>query len=203
MAFAPGDDFVLIGGHFALEGNARILLRVLPALVHVRKDAGGDALRAAVERIIAEMRDPQPGGFLVAQQNASTMLVLVLRQFLAHGPRRGVGWLYALGDPALARAIASMHDRPAHGWTVQALAEHANMSRTTFAERFRRIVGESPMEYLTRWRMLVAGERLRRSDEPVFAIAKASGYESESAFSAAFKRTMGTSPRAYARGRPG
>src|SRR5262249_27322551 len=152
-----------------------------------------------VERIMEEMRNPQPGGFLVAQQSAYTMLVLVLRMYLAQGERGGVGWLFALANPQIARAMASMDEKPAHGWTVQTLAEEASMSRTTFAEHFRRTVGQSPMEYLTRWRMLVAGDRLLRSEDSVFEIAKAVGYESESAFSAAFKRTMGASPRTYAR----
>lgn len=200
-AFAPGDDFFLIGGHFALEGNAQILLQVLPPFVHLRKEADRASLRGPVERIMEEMRNPQPGGFLIAQQSAYTMLVLVLRMYLAQGERGGIGWLFALANPRIARAIASMHNKPSHGWTVQTLAEEAHMSRTTFAEHFRRTVGESPMEYLTRWRMLVAGDRLLRSHDSVFEIARAVGYESESAFSAAFKRTMGASPRTYARGR--
>lgn len=200
-AFAPGDEFFLIGGHFALEGNAQILLQVLPPFVHLREEADRASLRGPVERIMEEMRNPQPGGFLVAQQSAYTMLVLVLRMYLAQGERGGVGWLFALANPQIARAIASMHEKPSHGWTVQALAEEAHMSRTTFAEHFRRTVGQSPMEYLTRWRMLVAGDRLLRSNDSVSEIARAVGYESESAFSAAFKRTMGASPRTYARGR--
>jgi AraC-like DNA-binding protein len=197
--FAPGDDFFMIGGHFGLEGNGRILLQVLPPLVHLREEADGISLRGPVERILEEMRDPRPGGYLVAQQSAYTMLVLVLRMYLAQGERAGTGWLFALANPQIARAMASMHDRPAHGWTVQTLAEEASMSRTTFAEHFRRTVGESPMEYLTRWRMLVAGDRLRRSNDSVSEIAGSVGYASESAFSAAFKRTMGSSPRTYAR----
>lgn len=198
-SFAPGDDFLLVGGHFALEGNAQPLLRVLPPFIHLQKAADHASLRTHIEQLMAEMKNPQPGGFLIAQQSAYTMLVLVLRMYLALGERAGSGWLFALANPQMARAITSMHEKPGHDWSVQSLAEVAHMSRTTFAEHFRRTVGESPIEYLTRWRMLVAGEQLLRSNASVFEVAKAVGYDSESAFSAAFKRTMGESPRAYAR----
>lgn len=200
-SIAPGDDFLLIGGHFGLEGDAQILLRVLPPLVHLKKGVSEGSLRAPIEQILEEMKTPKPGGLLIAQQSAYTMLVLVLRMYLTRGARAGIGWLFALADPQMARAIASMHERIGQDWTVQKLAETAGMSRTTFSQHFLRTVGESPMAYLTRLRMLVAGDRLRRSSTPVSEIANAVGYESESAFSAAFRRTMGESPRAYARGR--
>ncbi len=98
-------------------------------------------------------------------------------------------------------AINAMHDDPAHRWTLQSLAERAGMSRTTFILKFKETVGTSPMDYLTRWRMLVAGDRLANSTDPISLIARSLGYESESAFSTAFKRTMGCSPRQYCRGR--
>jgi AraC-like DNA-binding protein len=101
----------------------------------------------------------------------------------------------------MSAAITSMHDDPAHGWTIQKLAERVGMSRSTFALKFKQTVGESPMEYLTRWRMLLAGDRLTNSSDTISAIARALGYESESAFSTAFKRVMGCSPRQYSRSR--
>ena len=94
-----------------------------------------------------------------------------------------------------------MHGDPAHRWTLQELAKRAGMSRSTFALKFKETVGASPMEYLTRWRMLLAGDRLTNSTDPISAIALSLGYESESAFSTAFKRVMGCSPRQYSRGR--
>jgi AraC-like DNA-binding protein len=200
-AVTPGDDFFLLGGHFVLGENADLLLGVLPPFVHLRKESDKAELRGAVERMLAELRDPQPGGSLIAQQSAYTMLVLALRLYLAEGERGGVGWLFALADRQIGGAIAAIHDRPSHAWTVQTLAEKVGMSRTTFAERFRRTVGSSPLDYLTRWRMLLAGDRLCHSKDSISVIAEAVGYESESAFSAAFKRTMGASPREYARGR--
>ncbi|MBR8834415.1 MAG: helix-turn-helix transcriptional regulator [Stigonema ocellatum SAG 48.90 = DSM 106950] len=127
------------------------------------------------------------------------MLVQALRLHLASGLRGGVGWLFALADQQMSAAINSMHDDPAHGWTIQKQAECAGMSRSTFALKFKQTVGASPMEYLTRWRMLLAGEKLVNSSSTIFTIALSLGYESESAFSQAFKRVMGCSPRQYGR----
>jgi AraC-like DNA-binding protein len=129
------------------------------------------------------------------------MLVQALRLHLAEGLRGGVGWLFALGDKQMNAAIQSMHDDPAHRWTLQKLAERVGMSRSIFALKFKQTVGTSPMEYLMRWRMLLAGDRLANSSDPISAIALSLGYESESAFSKAFKRIMGCSPRQYSRGR--
>jgi AraC-like DNA-binding protein len=115
--------------------------------------------------------------------------------------RGGVGWLFALADKQMGAAINAMHGDPAQRWTLQDLAERAGMSRSTFALKFKATVGESPMEYLTRWRVLLAGDRLANSGDPISVIARSLGYESESAFSTAFKRVMGCSPRQYGRGR--
>src|ERR1700734_576426 len=101
----------------------------------------------------------------------------------------------------MSAAITCMHDNPAHRWTLQKLAERAGMSRSTFALKFKQTVGTSPLEYLTRWRMLLAGDKLVNSRDAVSAIALSLGYESESAFSKAFKRVMDCSPRQYSRGR--
>ncbi len=98
-------------------------------------------------------------------------------------------------------AITAMHNDPVHRWTLQTLAQFAGMSRSIFALKFKETVGLSPMEYLTRWRMLLAGDRLKSSDDPISAIAVSLGYESESAFRKAFKRVLGCSPRRYRRGR--
>ena len=147
-----------------------------------------------------ELREQRPGASLVAQQLAYMMLVQALRLHLAEGLRGGVGWLFALADKQMNAAITSMHDDPAHRWTLQKLAERAGMSRSIFAVKFKKTVGASPMEYLTRWRMLLAGDRLKNSGDPISVIALSLGYESESAFSKAFKRVMGCSPRQYGRG---
>ena len=200
-----GDDFggggFIVGGHFVLTGgHAEMLLGFLPPIVHIRKESDKAAMRWSLERMKEELRDPQPGGALVTQQLAYMMLVNALRLHLAEGPRGGVGWLFALADTQMRTAISCMHDDPAHCWTLQELAGRAGMSRSIFAQRFKETVGKSPMEYLTRWRMLLAGEKMTSSDEPISVIAQSLGYESESAFGKAFKRVMGCAPRQYRRG---
>src|ERR1700722_2382479 len=197
-----GGECFGIGGYFAFAGrHAGILLGVLPPIVHIRKESDKATLRWCLERIMQELREPQAGGILVAQHLAHMLLVQALRLHMAEGPRGGVGWLFALADKQMSAAINSMHEDPAHRWTLQALAKRAGMSRSTFALKFKQTVGASPMEYLTRWRMLLAGDRLTNSGDPISVIALSLGYESESAFSTAFKRVMEGSPGEDGRGR--
>ncbi|MGB3554890.1 MAG: AraC family transcriptional regulator, partial [Jannaschia sp.] len=113
------------------------------------------------------------------------------------------GWLAALSDPRIAPAVAAMHHDPARTWTVQDLARAAAQSRTSFAVRFRRVTGQTPIEYLTEWRMLIAADRLSRTQASVAKVAADVGYTSESAFGVAFKRVMGRAPRRFARARNG
>jgi AraC-like DNA-binding protein len=200
-AYNGGGDCLVVGGHFALDGaHAQVLLDVLPPIVHVRKEPDKAALRWCLERMRQELRHPQPGSFAVAEHLASIIMVQALRLHLAEAPGAGIGWIFALADKQMRAAITAMHADPGHRWTLQELAEHAGMSRSTFALKFRERVGDSPLEYLTRWRMLLAGDRLAKSGEALSAIALSLGYESESAFSTAFKRVMGCSPRHYSRG---
>lgn len=196
-----GGDCLTIGGHFAFEGrHAEILLGMLPPVVHLRAESDKAAMRWSVERLMQELREPQPGGTLIAQQLAQMMLVQALRLHLKEGRHGGVGWLFALADRQMSAAITAMHAEPARRWTIEALAGLAGMSRSSFAARFRRTVGASPMDYLTRWRMMLAADRLTNSGDAIAALAQAVGYESESAFSTAFKRVIGVAPRRYASG---
>ena len=199
--FNGGGDFFLVGSRFEIAGHrADLLLEMLPPIVHIRNESDQAALRWSVERMMQELRDPQPGNFLVAQHLAHMMLLQALRLHLAQAPKAGGGWLLALADKPLSAALDAIHDDPAHRWTLQELAKLAGMSRSTFALKFKTTVESSPMDYVTRWRMLLAGDRLENSGDPVSAIALSLGYESESAFSTAFKRVMGCSPRQYGRG---
>jgi AraC-like DNA-binding protein len=196
-----GGDALGMGGYFAFAGHhADVLLSVLPVIVHIRKEADKEALRWCLERLMAELREPQPGGWLIAEHLAHMLLVQALRLHMAEGPRGGVGWLFALADRQMGAAIQAMHADPARRWTLQALAEVAVMSRSSFAVKFRETVGASAMDYLTRWRMLLAAERLANSGDPISVIAPSLGYESESAFSTAFKRVMACPPGRYGRG---
>lgn len=197
-----GGDCLMVGGHFNLNGaHGNILVDLLPPIVHVREQKDSVAIHWSLERMMEELREPQPGGFLIAQNLAYQMLVQALRLHLSKGPHGGVGWLFALADRQIGRAITAMHDDPAHRWSLKELAGYVGMSRSAFAQKFKELVGESAMEYLTGWRMLLAGNRLTSSDDPISEIAESLGYQSESAFSAAFKREMGCAPRHYRPGR--
>lgn len=194
------DARYIAGGHFTLTGgHAEILLQSLPPVIHIRREADKAAMRWALERIREELRDPQPGGSLIAQQLAYTMLIQALRLHLADTASARRGWLSALSDKHMSLAIASMHNDPGYPWTLQSLAERVGMSRSVFALRFRETVGATPMEYLVRWRMLLAADRLQNSSDGLYAIARSLGYDSESAFGKAFRRVMGCSPRQYTR----
>lgn len=190
----------IAGGHFALTGgHAEMILQSLPPIVHIRRESDKAAMRWSLERMREELRDLQPGGSLIAQQLAYMMLIQALRLHLADTASAGRGWLSALSDKHMSIAIASMHNDPGYPWTLQLLAERVGMSRSVFALRFRETVGATPMEYLTRWRMLLAADRLKNSSDGLGAITQSLGYESESAFGKAFRRVMGCSPRQYTR----
>jgi AraC-like DNA-binding protein len=197
-----GGDFFCVCSRFAVSGShAHILMEMLPPIVHIRKESDQQALRWAVERMRQEIREQQAGSHLIAQHLAHMMLIQALRMYLDQARDGGSGWLAALADKQLGVAISAIHAEPSRRWTLQELAERACMSRSAFAQKFKDAVGIAPMEYLARWRMLLAADRLENSTEPVSAIALSLGYESESAFSTAFKRTMGDSPRRYGRER--
>ena len=195
-----GDAQYIAGGHFLLTGgHAEMLLQSLPPIVLIRRESDKAAMRWSLERMREELRAPQPGGSLITQQLAYMMLVQALRLHLTDTASAGRGWLSALSDKHMSVAIANMHNAPGHTWTLQSLAERVGMSRSVFALRFRETVGTTPMEYLTRWRMLLAADRLENTSDGLSAIAQSLGYESESAFGKAFRRVMGCSPRQYTR----
>lgn len=196
-----GEDFFLVGGRFDFAPEfSDLLFRSLPPVIHVRGTSDqASVLRWGLDQLATELSDRRPGGFLMSEHLAHIMLVQVLRLHLVEMGQAGAGWFNALGDRQLSRVVGAIHSDPARPWTLQELARTAGMSRSSFAEKFRRLVGTPPMDYLTRWRMLVAGDRLRHTAQSVAAIAQSIGYESESAFSTAFKRVMACSPRQFRR----
>ncbi len=149
--------------------------------------------------MMTEMRAGRPGGTLAARYLTHLMLLQTFRLHLARRASDRVGLLYALADPQLGRAIEAMHAYPAHLWTLAELADRAGLSRSIFAQRFHERIGETPIGYLTRWCMMLARDKLTVGREPLGTIAKARGYESENAFSTAFRRVIGCAPRRYAR----
>lgn len=191
----------LLGGHFIVEGtHATLLLQSLPPIVHIRNEADKAAMRWSLERMKEEVQRKQPGSSLITRQLACMMLVQALRLHMAH--RAATGWLSALADAQIGAALACIHDQPGHPWSLESLAACAGMSRSIFASRFKEAVEITPMEYLGRWRMQLAAERLRNSDCSISEVASTLGYRSESAFGKAFRRVMGCSPRQYTRADP-
>ncbi len=200
QTFNGGGDCCILGGHFLLSGSqAGLLLDALPPIVHLRKESDKAALRWSLDRMRQELYEKQPGSFLIAQHLAHMMLVQALRLYLtdAEQSSANAGWLFALADPQMGAAIGAIHREPARHWTLELLAKDVGMSRSSFAQKFKTMVGASPMEYLTHWRMMLAGDRLAYSSDPVSTVALSLGYASESAFSTAFKRVMNCSPRQY------
>lgn len=194
-----GADTRIIGGSFTFTPGAAAdrLLAALPAVVHVPAGTGSaETLAWALRRIDAELREPLAGE-LVSEHLAMVMFVHVLRVHLARGGT--TGWLAALDDATVAPALRAMHEHPEHAWTVGELAQRAAVSRSTMAARFTRVVGQAPLDYLTSWRIDLAADRLRTTDDTLAVIARATGYGSESALSTAFKRRTGTSPASYRR----
>ena len=200
VALPADSGAYVLGGHFVLNGkHSDLLLHSLPGLVVLRQEASKRIVRWSLDCLGEELRNPQPGGSLIAQQLASILLVHALRSHSQGNNAERAGWLFALSDPAMRTVITCMHSDPGHPWTLQEFANRIGMSRTVFAQRFRERVGMTPMEYLTRWRMMIAADRLRNNRGTVSEIASSVGYEADSAFGRSFKRMWGYSPRQYRR----
>jgi AraC-like DNA-binding protein len=131
------------------------------------------------------------------------LFVEVLRRYADSLPADETGWLAAMRDPAIGRALGALHERPAEAWTLERLGAEAGLSRSGLHERFVELVGQPPMQYLTRWRMQLAAGLLRDTTAKVIDVALRTGYDSEAAFSRAFKREVGVAPGAWRRGRRG
>lgn len=175
---------------------AQHLLRLLPQVIHIdgwHDDAGG-WLQSTLRFIASEAAALKPGGETVITRLADVVVIQAIRSWLENSPDADQGWLAALREPKIGQALALIHRSPARDWTVESLSGAVAMSRSAFSARFTALVGVSPGRYLTDWRMQVARTRLLDSSDPVSVIAGELGYQSEAAFSRAFKRTFDTSP---------
>jgi AraC-like DNA-binding protein len=191
----------MLGGWFQVDAaNARLLVRVLPPVVHVRRgEAGASRLRRLVEWIGEEAETERPGRDLILERLVEVLLVEALRFRTTSTAREERGLLAGLSDAGLARALREIHIDVTRKWTVEALGRAAGMSRAVFAERFTRKVGMPPMQYLLEWRMALAKATLRRERPPLAEVAERVGYQSASAFSTAFTRLTGSPPSEFAR----
>ena len=205
----PGQTCVIICGTFVLdhEGGGW-LLEMLPALIHMRPSDPTtlDFIEGTLRLLDAELAREAKRTSAVIERLTDLLVVHALRHAaLADADSTVHGWLAAVRDDRLGKALALIHASPAGDWTVDKLAARCGMSRTRFYERFTSVVGEPPKRYLARWRANAAADLIRREDLSVAEAADAVGYGSERAFTAAFRRYLGVSPAAYrrqARGAP-
>ena len=191
---------ILHGGRFVFDtANEDLLTGLLPSLVHV---AAGDTsswrVRSLLKMNETESLQPGPGSEFIIMRLMELILVEILRSEALRVNQEHTGLLAGLADPVTARALSAMHRDVAHGWTVSSLARLCDVSRSSLAARFRRIVGRGPIEYLLHWRMALAKDELRRGTRSIGEIALAIGFQSSSAFSTAFTRAVGCSPKRFA-----
>jgi len=177
------------------------LLAALPAVILLRGGSKSlvEWLDPTLRFIAAEAGSTRPGAQTVVSRLADVLFIQIVRAHLASAAPDSSGWLGALGDPQIGAALGLIHEDPAGPWTVQSLASSAGMSRSAFASRFNRLIGEPPLHYLTRWRMQKAQRLLRDGRVSLSDVATRVGYDSEAAFSKAFKRAVGAAPGAYRR----
>lgn len=193
---------VFFCGAYMFEGDlCESLLRALPERLRLRP-ASGSALRATMELLGRELQRDAPGQQTLLDRLLDVALVQALREHFAAEGSAAPAWVRALADPPIGAALGALHADPARTWTVADLAAEANLSRAAFARRFGALLGMAPLAYLTDWRMALARERLRDSDDGLAAVAAALGYASEFSFAAAFKRHHGLAPGRWRTLRP-
>ncbi len=186
----------LVSGFFSFEGSPLpAVMSALPPLIHIPKgDAGAPAWLAAISHfLVDEAQKPDPGSSLMISRLIDLLVIRTLRSWAGSEANR-VGWLGGLAEERIGRVLAAMHADPFKRWTVETLAEVASMSRSIFAERFTAAVGESPLRYLSRWRLTIAADMLRSGGLKVTEAAYKTGYSSDAAFSRAFKSHFGYAP---------
>jgi AraC-like DNA-binding protein len=177
------------------------LMGLLPPVIHVPADpVAGRDVAVIVELLAMEVGARRPGSRAAAARLIDSLLIAAIRNWIdRQADGEAPSWLRALRDPALARVLAALHERPAEPWSVESLAREVHVSRATLARRFPQVVGEPPLTYLARWRMHLAAQRLKYSTDTVEAIAREVGYTSEYAFNRAFARHRGQPPGRYRR----
>ena len=188
---------VFFCGAYLFDGDiCAELLRLLPEVIRLRP-AAGSALRTTLDLLAREMEHDHPGQQTLLDRLLDVALVQSLREHF--GSAGAPAWYRASGDPQLGPALRAVHAEPAKPWTVESLAAEASLSRAAFARRFTAALGVAPLTYVTGWRMALAREQLRDSDDQIAAVASALGYASEFSFAAAFKRHHGLAPGQWRR----
>jgi AraC-like DNA-binding protein len=197
-----GAPTTIISGFLSFEAlSLKPITQLLPSLILIKADqARTFALHATLQLLAGEMAEQAPGSEVVANRLAEVLFIQAIRAHIASGAESCKrGWLRAIFDPQIGAVLTSIHNNVNSPWTVESLAEAAGMSRSAFAERFKGLLGQTPLEYVTEWRMQKAVSLLQRRDKKLVDVAQSIGYESDAAFSKAFKRVVGLTPGEYRR----
>lgn len=165
--------------------------------VHIGNDASGQWLEKSLRYSVDNAGASGPGGHAVLAKLSEVLFIETLRRYIALLPGEQTGWLAGVRDPEVGKALALLHRNPAHPWTIAALANEVGISRSVLAERFRRYLSETPIAYLTRWRLQLGARLLKSTTKSVAEIAAEVGYESEQSFNRAFKREWGLPPARF------
>ncbi len=194
-----GAPTTIVCGSFSFDrASLKPIAQLLPSFILIKADqARSLALHSTVQALASEMAEQAPGSGVVATRLAEILFIQMLRAHIASRPERDKGWLRAVFDPQLGAALSAIHDRVNKPWTVESLAEVAGMSRSAFAARFKELLGQTPLEYVTEWRMQKAMQLLEQRDKKLIDVARSVGYESDASFSKAFKRIVGANPGGY------
>ena len=177
--------------------SARMLIDALPEMIHIdgaARQASWEWLPSMLSLMAAEAQTTRPGGETVVTRLCDVLVIQAIRAWLDNDPAAQTGWIRALRDPEIGRAISAIHREPARDWTVASLAQLVAMSRSSFSARFTDLVGHPPKQYVTAWRMRLAEDLLRRDELTIAQIAAELGYGSDAAFSRAFSREIGVAP---------
>jgi AraC-like DNA-binding protein len=181
------------------RASLKPITQLLPSFILIKADQAHTlALHNTMQALASEMAEQAPGSEVVATRLAEVLFIQALRAHIASEMEwRNKGWLRAIFDPQVGAALSAVHDNVSTPWTVESLAEAATMSRSAFAVRFKELLGQTPLEYVTEWRMQKAMQLLQQRDKKLIDVARSVGYESDAAFSKAFKRVVGTNPGEY------
>jgi len=203
--FGGGGEITrFVCGYMACEPQlSEVFLAGLPKIlkVHVSNEPSGQWLENSIRFSVGEMNGANAGSEVVIAKLSELLFVETLRRYISALPPGQTGWLAGARDPVIGQALALLHKEPAHPWTVSNLAKRVGLSRTRLAERFRHFLEESPIAYLTKWRLKLGAEILRSTGDSVAEIAAAVGYGSEAAFNRAFKREFNSPPAQFRRKR--
>ena len=199
-----GDATRIVCGFLACEGRmADSILQSLPRMLRVDLRGSGTAawVQSSIQFSMAQSAAQRPGSAMVLARLSEVLFAEAVRQYMDNVPEAQAGWLGALRDRHVGRALALLHERPTTAWTLERLSREVGLSRSALGDRFSSLVGKAPMQYLTSWRLAMAEARLRRGEGSILRIATDVGYESQAAFNRAFKREFGLPPAAWRRQR--